>query len=463
MTAWLRARSARQILIVGLAIFLIYSWPGFVGWDTREHMLQARSGIYTDGHPPAVAHLVRLVEVFVTGPAGMLLIQAVTLLVGLYMLLKTRLSSSPVGQSPPGSISGRAAALAACGIFLFPVVSGVTALITKDALMAGSLMIAIALMLDERTSRHRLALGFLIFASLMRWNALAATFVPMILLFRWRPHLAGFRRYAIAFAMWFGVTAVAYEGNELLTTEREHLWYWSFAYEDIGGTLEYMPDLDDAAMAKLFDGVPLIYHDNLHARFRAIYNPASHYHLMRDEGRLLIPPQNEAQRDAVAATWRKVVLGHPDAYLKYRWDNYLQVLSIDRPPSFSNVYVWFNVIAYPQAIDELHHDAAPSRIQAKLIEGSIAVSLSPVYYIFIYGALCLVLLPLCARNRLEMAVLLSAVGYQLQWFFLAATSDLRYSQWMVLCSLVALVLRVARYAMRGTHGRADPVDRRPRL
>jgi hypothetical protein len=422
----LRAIQARTILLASLAAFLIYAWPGFVGWDTREHFLQSRAGVYTDGHPPAVAYLVRLCEVFVAGPALLLLIQAITLLVGLYMILRTRLTD-------------RVAALAASGVFLFPYVSGVTGLIAKDGLMAGFLAIAIGLMLDERTSRQRWALVFLLLASLMRWNALAATFVPMLLLFRWKPSLTGVRRYAIALVVWLGVTAAAYETNDLLTTKHEFLWYWSFAYEDIGGTLANMPAMDDPTMEHLLEGLPLLYHDHLYDRFKAIYNPASHYHLMRDPGRLLEIPRDQAERDATAAAWKRCVLGNPGAYLKYRIDNFRQLMMIDRPPSFSNVYVWFNVIAAPEVITELQHDATAGRIQDRLIRGSKWISLTPLYYTFVYFALTILLLPF-VRRRLEASLLLSAIGYELQWFFLAATADVRYSQWMVICTLTTAAL-----------------------
>ncbi|HUS29861.1 MAG TPA: hypothetical protein VMZ53_15255, partial [Kofleriaceae bacterium] len=324
-----------------------------------------------------------------------------------------------------------------------PYISGVTGLIAKDPLMAGAILVGIACMLR---SKNKLALAFLIFASLLRWNALAATFAPMLLLFRWR-ELTGVRRYAIALVAWLGVTFAAYVANELLTDEREYLWYWSYAYEDIGGTLEHVPEMDDATMERQLDGVPLVYHDRLHERFHKLYDPASHYHLMRNPGHIFWIPKNQAERDAVAAAWKRIVLGNPDAYLKYRVDNFRLLLAIDRPPSFSNVYVWFNVIAAPQVVEELGHDAGPSRIQAKLIDGSIWLSLTPLYYTFIYFALCLLLVPL-VRERLELAVILSALGYELQWFFLAATADTRYSQWMAIATAVTAVLVARRLIAR---------------
>jgi hypothetical protein len=428
---WLRRRTPTQILVVGLVLFWIYCWPGFVGWDTRAHLLDARAGHYTDGHPPAVAYLVRICELFVAGPVLLMLIQSITLMLGLYMLLKTR-------------IVERAAAWLAVAIFLFPPISGVTALVAKDGLMAGGLMIGIALLADEDTRRHRLALVFIFFASLMRWNALAATFVPMILLFRWKPALPRLKRYAIAGVAWLAVTGAAYETNELLTDETEYFWYWSNAYQDIAGTLEYMPDLDDATLTKLLDGVPLVEHENIHAKLRAIYNPAHIYHLMRDKGRVFRIAETQAERDAIAAAWKRIVLGNPGGYFRYRLDNFRLLLNLERRPSFSNVYIWFTVLAAPDTIAELEHDAYPSRIQAKLRAWSQWISLTPLYWLFPYFGLCFLMLPLCWRKPVEGSLLLSAIGYELAWFFLAQTTDYRYSQWMLVCTLSTLTLIVAR-------------------
>lgn len=434
-----------------LGIFWLYCWPGFVGWDTRAHLIAARTGIHSDGHPPAVSRLVRIVELFIAGPAGILIIQSVTLLLGLYYLFKARLAPKP-------------AAVVAAVVFLYPLISGVQALIAKDGLMAGFLMLGIACLLDERRSRHFLALAFIAAASLMRWNALAATFAPMILLYRWSPSIRGVRRYLVAAAMWLGVTAVTFEINELLTTDREYFWYGSTAYQDIACTLEYIPPVDDATMKEWFEGVPLRVNERIWDRFHEVYYPAHFYHLMRGENRLLDVPRNEAEREAVTRTWKRIVVGNPKAYLRYRWDNYRLLLGLERtppPPGASAVYVWFTVIAAPQTIPELEHDAGPSKLQAKLREASIWVSLTPLYWNFIYFFACFVLIALCFRNALEMSLLLSGIGYELAWFFLAQTTDIRYSQWMVICSVVVTQLVATRlFAARRAAASSRPRPRR---
>jgi len=67
-----------------------------------------------------------------------------------------------------------------------------------------------------------------------------------------------------------------------------------------------------------------------------------------------------------------------------------------------------------------------------------------VYWAFIYLAICLVLLVVSRRHVLDVALVLSGIGYELALFVIAQTPDIRYSQWMVICSLTALLLAIAR-------------------
>ena len=421
--------SPRTILLGALSVFWIYCWPGFVGWDTREHLLQSRAGVYTDGHPAAVARLVRICELFIAGPLLVMLIQSVTVIIGLYMILKHRCSP-------------RRAAWLSAVIFLFPFVAGVNGLITKDALMAGALLIGIGFLLD---GRKRWALVFLFAACLMRWNAPFATFAPIMLLFQWGD-TRRFKRYAIAFVVWLGIGAAAYETNELLTSQREYFWYWSTAYQDIAGTMEYMPPIDDATALDMMKGLPLRVHDRIQERFHEKYDPAYFYQYMRNTGKLLEIPRNDTEREAVAVAWKRFVFGYPWAYLRYRVDNFKRLTAIDHGgETYSNVYVWFHVLAADETVAELQHDAAASHIQQKLIDASVWISLTPLYFSFIYLAISLALLPFVRRHLLDVALLLSGIGYELAYFILAQTPDVRYSQWMVICTLMVLALAGSRF------------------
>jgi hypothetical protein len=420
----------RWILGAALVAFLIYAYPGYIGWDTEAHLLQARAGVYTDAHPPAVAALWRLVEIFVAGPFGMLLIQALTLLAGLYLIFGRVLAP-------------RRAAIAAAAVFVFPPICGVTALVIKDGLMAGFAILGIGLLVSDR---KRLAIACLVAATAMRWNALAATFAPIVLLLP-PGDRAGWRRYARSIATWIAVTVAAMALNTCLTDRQVHMWYGTHAYQDLAGTLHYV-EADDAKLLAMLGGVPLASRERLRARIDAGYDAADYRQLTNGPDHLLEVPRTAGERDAVQRAWRAVVFGHPAAYLRYRWDNFRNLLRFDKPRSFAHVYVWFHVIATPESVDRLDHDATGSKIQDVLRDGAIWLSNTPVYYPYFYLAAALILLVVCRRDRLAIALLLSGIGYELAWFFLDPTGDFRYSQWLVLTTAIAAVIAATTAATR---------------
>lgn len=418
--------SPRAILIGALAVFAIYAFPGFIGWDTEAHLLQARSGVYTDAHPPIIAALWRAVELVITGPVGMLAIQAATLLAGLYSIFRVKLGP-------------RVAALAAAAVFVFPPVAGVTALVIKDALMAGFLALGAGWLAHGRTRRGLVACAI---ASAMRWNALAATLPIIVGLLPTRSR--GVRRLAIALGAWLAITVAAMGVNALLTDRHMHYWYGTQAYQDLGGTLRWMDDLPDVDATAMLAGVPLASTEQIQARARATYNPTDYRQLTTGPERMFELPATAADREAIAAAWRRVVVGHPAAYLHYRWDNFRNLIRIDEPNSFAHVYVWFTVIAAPDETEKLQHDAAPSRIQDAMRRGSIALSNTWLYWPWIYLLASCALLVVCRRQRVIAAVLASGLAYELAWFVLDPTGDFRYSQWMVTCCVIAVASWIAR-------------------
>ena len=418
--------SPRAILVAALAVFAIYAFPGYIGWDTEAHLLQARSGIYTDAHPPIIAALWRAVELVITGPVGMLAIQAATLLAGLYSIFRVHFTP-------------RVAAVAAAAVFVFPPVAGVTALVIKDALMAGFLALGAGWLAHGRTRRGLVACAI---ASAMRWNALAAT-LPIIVGLLPTP-ARGARRLAIAVGAWLAITVAAMGVNTLLTDRHMHYWYGTQAYQDLAGTLRWMDDLPDADAKALLAGVPLASTDQIQAHARASYNPADYRQLTSGPDRMFEPPKTATERAAIAAAWWRVIVEHPAAYLKYRWDNFRNLIRLDHPNSFAHVYVWFTVIAAPAETEKLQHDAAPSRIQDVMRRGSIALSNTWLYWPWIYVLVSCALLVACRRQRVVVALLVSGLAYELAWFVLDPTGDFRYSQWMVTCCAIAAASWIAR-------------------
>src|SRR5437588_4674599 len=107
--ARLTALRPRTILAIGFACFLLYAFPGYMSSDSVVQLVEARSGVRTDLHPPLMAFEWGLLDAIVAGPVLMLCLQGLLGLVGLYTLLRR-------------VVSPRAAAVTASVVLLFPPV-----------------------------------------------------------------------------------------------------------------------------------------------------------------------------------------------------------------------------------------------------------------------------------------------------------------------------------------------------
>lgn len=439
--------SPRTILVVGWLGLVLYAYPGYLSYDSVSQLLQARSGVYTGGHPPVMSALWGLLDRVIAGPLPMLLLQISCALVGAYLLLRRAL--------PP-----RAAALGATLLLWTPPVATVLAVIWKDAQMVGYLLLGAAL-LGRTARRTRLAgLALLSLATAMRYNALAITFPLVLGLFVWSPTHRRLARLALATGAWLGITLAASLANRALTTPSAasgSLWHDTVALADITGTLRYAPDLPDEQLRTHLAGTPLRATTGIQAITRAVQRPD---HL--DAATVLafgsgvyVPqlwiatwhvfdrPTTAAQRVAVARAWRAIVLGHPRAYLTYRAHVTAERLHLGGavPPA---AYVWFtDVLDKFGSGLRLEHAATPSRLQGLLQPAMQALGTGVLFRPAIYLGLALVLLALSMRRREACTLLLSGLANEAALFVLAPTIDYRYSIWLVIATLLVLVQRGA--------------------
>jgi len=306
------------LLAIGFVGLLVYAFPGYMSSDSVAQLVDARSHQYSDWHPPAMAAVWTVVEIFVKGPAGMLVLQGTLFLLGAFGILRSAL---PL----------RAAAIAASAILLFPPVFTPMAVIWKDSQMAGFLLAGTALLLDPRRSRQCAGLVLLAIATALRDNAAAATLPLIAILFRWRPDQRRLARLALALGVWIVTVAAARGADHLLTKVEQHAWYVSLGPADIIGTLKQSRPYSDAELIKRFDGTPLVKRDNIqpHARFH--YNPDGWWWYMAGPDRIFDWPVNADQRAAIARAWWQLVRDNPGAYLLHRLRVFRGVLAIKRP------------------------------------------------------------------------------------------------------------------------------------
>jgi hypothetical protein len=450
VTAWLRRRvdalSARAILAIGWLGLVAYAYPGYMSSDSVLQLVQARTGVYGAGHPPLMAVVWGVTDAIVAGPIGMLIIQVTCLQLGLWRILCR-------GMSP------RVAALAASLLLWCPPISAVMAVIWKDSQMTGYLVLGTALLLAPRRGVRLAGLGLLGLATAMRYNALTITLPLIGLLFEWAPGARWWRRYPIALGAWLAVTLAASGVNAWLVPAegQPHLWHESLALTDLVGTLRYAPDLPDAEVRADLAGTPLRVTGEVQRAARAEvaladvpvarrntfgtgrYVPA----LWATTFAVFDVPTTAAERDAIARAWRTIVLGHLGAYLTYRWEVFRELIHLgDRDVPLA-AYTAFNDFGDLSGhAHELGHAAAQSRLQGYLRPAMRWIGKSWLFRPWIYLALVIVLLPLCRRDRVMVALLASGVFSEGALFVLAPTVDFRYSCWVVVVSLVVAVMRV---------------------
>lgn len=436
---WLRALPPLPILAVGWVGLVLYAFPGLMTMDSFDQLREGREWFFTDSHPPVMAALWGVIDWFIPGPPGMLVLQASAFLAGLYLILRR-------------AITPRRAAVCSIAILLFPPVFAPLAVIWKDCLMAGFLVLGIAAVLDDRRWVRILALALFSLATAMRYNALAATLPPIVLLFEWKRGMRWLARYAIAAGAWLVVVIVALGANALLVDRELHYWYSSSALADITGTLAKVePDIPDAELAPLLAPTEIRVDTNLHAAVRAKYKPYDFQQLIDPDGLWAVPwtePMPPARRDAIGHAWNTIVLGHPGAYARYRLEMFAEIIGLSRKYRGGGVVQHRG--QYKGMLDHMGVGSASSALQENWEQVTVTARRTRLFRPHVYLFLSLALLAFCRRHRDILAVVLSGVFMELTLLVLGWTPDYRFSHWLVVCTCIATVMLIARRAKAAT-------------
>lgn len=430
---WTRYATPRAILIVGWLLFVVYAYPGYLSPDPVLQISQARSGSVGDWHPPVMGILWNHLETFIPGTFGMLVLQSTSLLVGLHVLLCRLLSP-------------RKAAITSVAILLFPPVMTTMAVIWKDSQMAGYMMLGIAFLFADKLRWRLVGCGLLCLATMMRYNALAATLPIFVFLFQWREGMAWWRRYSIAVGMWLVVTFAAGQVNNALADHHDHPWYLG-AYHDIAGVLHYTSPRSDTSLERLLPGVLHVHSDIGHEIDRR-YLAWSCYYLVFTDDRVFEFPDTDAQRATVRKAWFQLIKNNPAAYLKHRYEAALEILEMTKNPVIAPVWDGFPPDQDTWRFDSIqlamHHGAW----QSWWVRSLQKLGQSLLFRAYLYFFVALALLWPCRRSPLDLALLLSGLCYE-GTLFIAAVADSRYSHWMVTCTVLAFVRTVISRARLG--------------
>jgi hypothetical protein len=441
---WLAELRPWVILAIGWFLFVVYAFPGMMTMDSIQQLQEARADFYTDGHPPLMAVLWHYVDKLIGGPFGMLVIQSVAFELGLFLLLRR-------------VFSPRRAAIAAVLVMLFPPVIAPMGVIWKDCLMAGSLVLGTAALLDDRRWVKLLGLGAMLLATAVRYNAPAATLPLIVILFTWwpvEPGIPGFvKRYGLALGAWIGVTAAALLLGAAVTDRPMYFWHSTLAIMDTAGAIaETDGTIPDEELRELTKGTGLLVDTNIHDAIRKRYSPIDFEPLTFHEGHIWesLPiagtePAPPEKRAAVARMFRGALSAYPGGYLVHRATVMKYVLGLHDGPVYSPVMM--HRLQYTGLLEKLgvstHATGLQSAWQRRV---QWFARHTPLFRPWMYVVLALILLAFCRGHRDVFALLLSGLGLEASLFLLAPTPDYRYSHWLVVCVVISTVMLVARRA-----------------
>lgn len=434
-------------LAMATQVFLHFN-PGALSPDSLSILAQARSGIFEDGHPPLMAAIWRLVDRVMPGPIGMLLMNLVLFYGGLCLIFRWAASRHQIYVLPAFLVVG-----------LFPPIIGILGAIWIDVTMAGFFLFALGIFLagsarPEKGLRISVFLVTLLFAALataVRHNGAAGAFplIALVLLQSMRTWARPLPRLAVATMGGLVITLLLFLGARQASTwsvdVQRHFWRVAAVY-DITGT---------SCQENAYLFYPDVIQGNSLDNLQRLYSPRSLTPLLLGQQVHALPGQamakgtpvelnlsNPKLNQRLLSNWIGVIVHHPAAYLKHRYDIFVSLVTRSPwglwGPVFDAVYANDLGVAQRPVIDSAYF----MYVKTLALESSIFV---PLLYL-ILSALAVfptLFFGLRMQNHtllVASALYASGLAHMIGLFFLAASADFRYSHWMITTTVLATSL-----------------------
>jgi len=419
----------------GLALFgfLVVWWvyrPGFMSVDSVAQLGEARSGAFTDFHPPILAFIWHYLDRLWPGPIAMLV-----LLDGLFWL-----GLAVFFRLLRGPLWARAGGLIVAGFQ--PAVFMLLGTIWKDTLMQAALIAATSAILLAGPSGRRawwwaVALPLMFVAIAARHNGIGAAWPLLALPVFGLQKLAKWRkvwRLAASMAVGLVIALALRQGSSLLSrkiAEPTDYWQMTPIYDLVGMSLQLDELLITPEGGIMSPGVTL-------ARLRQVYDPRDHLRLYKCARKnctpALIRTSDPETLRTLSATWKRALLAHPGAYFAHRWLVFRQLLRFDG-----------RKVDISTGISRNHLGVPTTRSEAGTSAVNLLASLPtfPFYATWLYVLLEFALLVAGAldffrRGRPHcLCWSLSGLLYLATFFFATGAPDFRYSTWTILTTLLA--------------------------
>jgi low affinity Fe/Cu permease len=426
LVAWL---TIGALALIGFfSVWWVYR-PGFMSVDSVAQLGEARSGAFTDFHPPILALIWRYLDEIWPGPIGMLI-----LLDGLFWLglaIFFRLLRWPLWA--------RASSLIVAGFQ--PAVFMLLGTIWKDTLMQACLIAGASAILLAAYSGRRLwwlvALPLMFVAIAARHNGIGAAWPLLAIPIFGVGRIARFRRFwqlALSLAVALVIALTLRQGSSLLSRKiaaPSEYWQMTPIFDLAGMSLQVDELLMKPEDGILSPGVTL-------ARVRQVYSPRDHLRLYKCSSKNCTPAfvrtRDAEKLRTLSASWQRAIWAHPGAYLAHRWLVFRELLRLDPRKVEISTGISRNRLGVPVTRSE----AAVTVV--KLLGGLPNV---PFYATWIYVLLECALLLIGAfdffkRGRPHcLCWSMSGLIYLATFFFATGAPDFRYSTWTILTTLLA--------------------------
>jgi len=429
------------IIAAGFVFSLAINWPGHLSYDSVIQLLEGRTEIYANWHPPVMSWMLGIFDAVLPGA-------------GLFVVFDTVLVFGALAAFL--ALGGTRPSWAAAAIALLCVASpqfvDYPAIVWKDVLFAAASVAGFAALAHAAQSWQRprlrfalLAGGFALFvlAALARQNGILMLGSAAVAL-GWiagraaarRPWRSGMAYGAGALAGSLAVAGLCHWALDMRVTgdlgpasQFRLLQSYDLVGAVAGDPGLALPTLqsDDPALAALIRRVG-----------PRVYSPERNDTLA--DSPALMQALNNADPAAIGAAWWDLVRHHPGLYLQVRWAAFRQVFLT---PRIEDCYPYYFGISGPSdAMAALGYTRRWDGRDQALADYAHHFLDTPVLSHGFYALLALAVLALLLRRRRPAdiavaAMLVSALVFVLSFFVISLACDYRYLYALDLSAMAA--------------------------
>jgi hypothetical protein len=427
------------IAILGFLVSIRMFYPGLMSNDSVDQYSQALRFSFHDWHPPLMAFVWALINDWIPGPLGMLM-----LFCGLYWGALFLLSLSV-------SHYGKRYAIAFLVLGFAPWAIGNLGAIWKDVFHAVLTLFAVGLAIlavgDGKQRRSKLglaALVLLLIAAMVRFNALVAL-PPLLWLFIGRPRLTNWKTLA--------VLAVV----PMLVLVLSSVFTYGFLRAERTGAHSSLLIYDIGAISNAtgINAFGQSFGPENEQKLTSTCYDTSEWDTYAWGSCSFVTPAIKASglwgSEALTRAWVQAIRNHPAEYVKHRFSHWWNLLWKPKNLLLSNMQS-----------NSWGFEFTKSALHLTLERFTDIMGDVPFYRPGAWLIFALVLVAVAARRGagpardIVIALNVSAVLYLLSYLPIGVASDFRYAYWSILASWFSLPL--LRIAIRQARS-APPSDR----